>query len=74
LALLSSIPRCFEPLPVNASYGELPAVTHRARREASARKLGLMIAATAHAHGARLVTANVEDVPHLDGLIEIVAG
>ena len=31
-----------------------------------------MIAATAHAHGARLVTANIEDVRHLDGLIEIV--
>ena len=31
-----------------------------------------MIAATAHAHGARLVTANVDDVKHLDGLVEIV--
>jgi predicted nucleic acid-binding protein len=31
-----------------------------------------MIAATAHAHGARLVTANVEDVQHLRGLIEVV--
>jgi hypothetical protein len=33
-----------------------------------------MIAATAHAHGARLITAIVEDVRHLDGLLEIVAG
>ena len=26
----------------------------------------------AHAHGARLVTANVDDVKHLDGLIDIL--
>jgi hypothetical protein len=31
-----------------------------------------MIAATAHAHGARLVAANVIDVGHLSELIEIV--
>ena len=76
LARLSSILRNFEPLPVDAavaaSYGELAAATQRAGRKASARSLDLMIAATAHAHGARLVTANIEDVRHLDGLIEIV--
>jgi predicted nucleic acid-binding protein len=32
-----------------------------------------MIAATAHAHGAQLVTANVADVHHLSDLIEIVS-
>jgi predicted nucleic acid-binding protein len=78
LARLSSILRSFEPLLVDAavaaSYGELAAATHRSGRKASARSLDLMIAATAHAHGARLVTANVEDVRHLDGLIEIVEG
>jgi len=78
LARLSSILRNFEPLPVDGavatSYGELAAATHRAGRKASARSLDLMIAATAHAHGARLVTANLEDVRHLDGLVEIVAG
>jgi predicted nucleic acid-binding protein len=31
-----------------------------------------MIAATAHGHGARLVTANVDDAKRLDGLVEIV--
>jgi predicted nucleic acid-binding protein len=31
-----------------------------------------MIAATAHAHGARLVTSNIDDVRHLESLIEIV--
>ena len=76
LARLSAILRSFEPLPVDAavaaSYGALAAATHRAGRKATARSLDLMIAATAHAHGARLVTANVDDVKHLDGLVEIV--
>ena len=76
LARLSAILRNFEPLPVDAavaaSYGELAAATNRAGRKATARSLDLMIAATAHAHGARLVTANVDDVKHLDALIEIV--
>jgi len=76
LARLSAIVRAFEPLPVDAmvaaSYGQLAAATHRARRKATARSLDLMIAATAHAHGARLVTSNVEDVSHLSDLIEIV--
>jgi predicted nucleic acid-binding protein len=76
LARLSAIIRSFEPLPVDASvaasYGELAAATYRAGRKATAGSLDLMIAATAHAHGARLVTSNVEDVKHLDALIEIV--
>jgi predicted nucleic acid-binding protein len=76
LARLSAILRSFEPLPVDAavaaSYGALAAATHRAGRKATARGLDLMIAATAHAYGARLVTANVDDVKHLDGLVEIV--
>ena len=76
LARLSAILRNFEPLPVDAavaaSYGELAAATFSAGRKATARSLDLMIAATAHAHGARLVTSNVDDVRHLDALIEIV--
>jgi toxin FitB len=76
LARLSAILRNFEPLPVDASvaasYGELAAATHRAGRKSTARSLDLMIAATAHAHGARLITANVADVSHLRKLVEIV--
>ncbi|MEZ5240088.1 MAG: PIN domain-containing protein [Microthrixaceae bacterium] len=76
LARLSAILRSFEPLvvdaPVAASYGELAAATHRAGRRAGARSLDLMIAATAHAHGARLVTANVDDVRHLADYVDIV--
>lgn len=76
LARLSAILRGFDPLPVDAavaaSYGELAAATHRAGRKASARSLDLMIAATAHAHGARLVTANGEDFAHLRDLMDVV--
>jgi hypothetical protein len=78
LARLSAILRAFDPLPVDAavaaSYGELAAATHRAGRKSSVRSLDLMIAATAHAHAARLVTANLDDVRHLGDLVEIVPG
>jgi predicted nucleic acid-binding protein len=76
LARLSAITRIFEPLPVDssvaASYAEIAAATYEVKRKSSARSLDLMIAATAHAHGARLVTANIKDVKHLDHILEIV--
>jgi predicted nucleic acid-binding protein len=76
LARLSAITRIFEPLPVDslvaASCAEIAAATYRAKRKSSARSLDLMIAATAHAHGARLVTANIKDVKHLDQIVEII--
>lgn len=77
LARLSAILHSFDPLPVDAavaaSYGQLAAATHRAGRKSSARSLDLMIAATAHAHGARLITANAVDVHHLADLLEIIS-
>ena len=76
LARLSAITRIFEPLPVDssvaASYTEIAAATYRAKKKSSARSLDLMIAATALAHKARLVTANIKDVQHLDQILEIV--
>ncbi len=76
LARLSAITRIFEPLPVDASvaasYAEIAAATYQVKRKSSARSLDLMIAATAHAHGARLLTANIKDVKHLDHILEIV--
>lgn len=76
LARLSSILRSFEPLQVDSavasSYGRLAAATKKAGRNSRTRSLDLLIAATAHAHGARLVTGNIDDVKHLGGLIEIV--
>ncbi len=77
LARLSAILQNFDPLPVDsyvaASYGQLAAMTQRSGRKASARSLDLMIAATAHAHGARLTTSNHADVSHLQDAIEVVA-
>lgn len=76
LSRLSAVVSNFEPLPVDASvaasYAQLAAATHRAGRRASARSLDLMIAATAHAYGARLVTFNVDDVKHLEDLLEVM--
>jgi len=76
LSRLSAVVSNFEPLVVDAavaaSYAQLAAATHRSGRKASARSLDLMIAATAHAHQARLVTSNVDDVNHLADLLEIV--
>lgn len=76
LARLSAVLSNFDPLPVDSavatSYGLLAAATHRAGRKSSARSLDLMIAATAHAHGARLVTNNFDDVAHLEELLDIV--
>jgi predicted nucleic acid-binding protein len=76
LARLSAILRNFDPLPVDsyvaASYGRLAALTQEAGRKARTRSMDLMIAATAHAHGARLLTANVSDFDHLSGVLEVV--
>ena len=68
--------------PVSPGLGDRRAGTsqrrHRPRQSVDdrgyggAQSLRLMIAATSPAHGARLVTANVEDVQHLGGLIVIV--
>lgn len=76
LARLSATLRAFDPLPVDslvaACYGQLAAATARTGRRAGASSLSLMIAATAHAHGARLITTNASDILHLEDLVEIV--
>jgi hypothetical protein len=76
LARLSALLRNFDPLPVDsyvaASYGQLAALTQASGRQARARCLDLMIAATAHAHGARLITSNVADFSHLSEVLHIV--
>jgi predicted nucleic acid-binding protein len=76
LARLSAILRNFDPLLVDsyvaASYGRLAALTQEAGRKTRARSMDLLIAATAHAHGARLITANVSDFDHLLGVLEVV--
>jgi hypothetical protein len=69
--------RSFDALPVDddvaASYGRLAAAVAHAGRQPRARAFDLLIAATAHAHGARLYTRSATDLVGLDDLVEIVA-
>lgn len=76
LRRLSLLQRTFDPLPVDdavsASYGRLAAAVVEAGRKPRARSLDLLIAATAHAHGAVLVTRNIKDFVGLEDLVEVV--
>jgi hypothetical protein len=67
----------FDPLPVDnlvaISYGQLAASVVHAGRTPRARVLDLLIAATAHAHGARLYTRNASDLVGLEDQLEVVA-
>lgn len=77
LRRLTLLQRTFDALPVDddvaASYGRLSAAVARAGRRPRARAFDLLIAATAHAHEARLYTRNDSDLVGLDDLVEIVA-
>jgi hypothetical protein len=77
LRRLTMLQRGFDALPVDddvaASYGRLAAAVAHAGRQPRARAFDLLIAATAHAHGARLYTRNATDLVGLDDLLEIVA-
>ena len=55
-----------------ASYGQIAAVVVEAGRQPRARSMDLLIAATAHAHGARLYTRNVQGFLGLDHMLEVV--
>jgi predicted nucleic acid-binding protein len=76
LARLSVLQRRFDPLPVDEavadSYGRLAARMAGAGPQPRARATDLLIAATAHAHGARLYTRNAADLVGLAGLVEVV--
>lgn len=75
LRRLSRLRRGFAALPVDddvaASYGQLAAVAVSGRRPRS-RVMDLLIAATAHAHSARLYTRNGSDLAGIGHLVEIV--
>ncbi|MGH3500343.1 MAG: type II toxin-antitoxin system VapC family toxin [Nocardioidaceae bacterium] len=77
LRRLSVLQRQFDPLPIDeavaASYGELAAAVVVAGRQPRARVIDLLIAATAHAHSARLYTRNADDLTGVDDLVEIVS-
>ena len=77
LRRLLMLQRTFDAVPVDnavaASYGQLAAAIVEAGRRPRARSMDLLIAATAHAHSARLYTRNGADFVGLEGLVEIVA-
>jgi toxin FitB len=58
---------------VAESYGILASRVVKAGRQPRTRVMDLLIAATAHAHGASLYTRNREGLRGLDDLVEIAA-
>jgi len=77
LRRLSDLQRKFDALPVDdrvaVSYGRLAASVAGTGRQPRSRVMDLLIAATAHAHGARLYTRNAADLAGIENLIEVVA-
>lgn len=74
---LTDIQAAFPALPVDEqvarSYGQVAAAVAAAGRPPRTRVADLLIAATAHVHGAQLWTRNQADVRGLEGLVEVVA-
>jgi toxin FitB len=77
LRRLSDLLRAFDALPVDedvaTSYGQLAAAVVASGRQPRSRVMDLLIAATAHAHRARLYTRNAADLEGIGELVEIVA-
>ncbi len=77
LRRLSVVQQHFDALPVDeavaVSYGRLAAAVVDAGRQPRRRVMDLLIAATAHAHGARLYTRNPRDFAGFEDLIAVVA-
>jgi predicted nucleic acid-binding protein len=61
-----------EPAVRAESYGQLAAAVLAAGRRPRPRVMDLLIAATAHAHDARLYTRNATDLVGADELLEVV--
>ena len=76
LRRLSVIQRHFDALPIDdsvaASYGQLTAAVVEAGRQPRRRTMDLLIAATAHAHGAALYTRNPDDFAGIESLVTVV--
>lgn len=77
LRRLLALQRGFDALPLDhvvaASYAQVAAAVVEAGRRPRARAMDLQIAATAHAHSARLYTRNADDFQGLGDLVEVVA-
>jgi hypothetical protein len=76
LRRLSALQRSFDALPVDddvaTSYGQLAAALVATGRQPRSRVIDILIAATAHAHTARLYTRKAADLAGIEHLIEIV--
>jgi toxin FitB len=76
LRRLSLLQQRFDALPVDEavaiSYGRLASAVVDAGRQPRRQAMDLLIAATAHAHGARLYTRNPADFTGVDTLVDIV--
>jgi len=76
LRRLALVERLFDPLAIDEevarSYGRLAAAVASEGRRPRRRVMDILIAATAHAHGARLYTRNPADLQGLDNLLDIV--
>ncbi|QSB15125.1 PIN domain-containing protein [Natronosporangium hydrolyticum] len=77
LSRLSAIERRFDPLPVDDavadSYARLASLVVAAGRQPRARVMDLLIAATAHAHGATIYTRNGADLAGLEDFVTIAS-
>jgi predicted nucleic acid-binding protein len=77
LRRLLLLQRTFDALPLDgtvaASYGQVAAAVVEMSRQPRARSMDLLIAATAHAHSARLYTRNPDDFAGLGDLVDVVA-
>ncbi|UJP40583.1 PIN domain-containing protein [Cellulomonas palmilytica] len=77
MRVLSSAESALAALPIDdavaSSYALLATKTVGAGRQPRARAFDLLIAATAHAHGAALVTRNLGDFTGLDDVLEVRA-
>lgn len=77
LRRLSEFQRRFSALPVDeavaTSYGQLAAAVVASGRQPRSRVMDLLIAATAHAHAARLYTRNARDLVGVSHLVDVVS-
>ncbi|MFT3876302.1 MAG: type II toxin-antitoxin system VapC family toxin [Propioniciclava sp.] len=77
LRRLSILQQRFDALPIDEtvaiSYGQLAAAVVATGRQPRRRVMDLLIAATAHAHGARLYTRNPADFEGLEHLLDVAA-
>ncbi|MFC5061547.1 PIN domain-containing protein [Actinomycetospora atypica] len=77
LRRLTALRTRFDPIPVDdavaTSYGLLASAVAGVGQSPRPRSLDLLIAATAHAHAARLYTRNAADLVGLEDELEIVS-